>query len=148
MLVGRGIIDNLPNPFWVQLLYIVSLTVQTCDCMAFMTLKFFPMFSRRSGNLTPFSVFAVRAYACCLFPFKLLCFFLRKYNIGHTEVGQSVGMCFLLMHSVTAGYYIYAAMTVGKGGFRVEPFTGVMVFHLGMVAWTLTAFYVEGRVSY
>ncbi|KAG8815229.1 hypothetical protein FRC19_001175 [Serendipita sp. 401] len=146
MRIGR--VEHLPNPFWIQLLYIVSFVIQTCDCMAFMTLKVFPILSRRSGNLTPFGVFALRAYACCLFPFKLLCFLLRGHSIGHTEVGQAVGTCFLLMHSATAAYYLYAAMTVGKGGFRVEPFTIIMLAHLGMVAWVLAAFYVEGQVGY
>lgn len=128
------------NPLWVQWIYISSFIVQSCDTVAFITLKGFPFFKRSTGNLTPFSIFVVRTYAATLFPFKLLCFLLRKHHIAHSEVGQAVGICFGLMHIATPLWYFYASRTIGRARFRVEPFPVIMAVHIGWVTWTFAAF--------
>lgn len=64
-----------------------------------------------------------------LFPFKLAAFLLRGYHIRNTDVGFTIGSCFALAHTMTLVAYGRSAATVGRGGIKLEPFAGIMLFH-------------------
>lgn len=110
------------------------------DCILFVTFKGFP-FLKDAKNLIPFSKFAVRTYACCLFPFILQGFLLREEHIRHTKVGRVLGYCFILEHTLSIMWYWISARRVGKAkdGFKVEPFRLIVTIHVGWTIWAIVA---------
>jgi hypothetical protein len=120
------------NPRYLRFAYISFFSVQSLDCILFLTLspQLFP-----PSVLSPSTRFFISADATTLFPLVLLVYLLRDQHIS-SPVGKRVALAFCVFHTMVLGLVFWARL---YNEYWLEPFWAAVAFHAAWLACGLAA---------